>query len=274
MAAQLLIYETAVPVNSDRHGKCCIEGGKGYGFTRKLNSIPLMAVEFPASEPEYAIVFVGEGEAVMPSAILGARPNENLYLGENDAWQARYVPAFLRQYPFVFSGGADGKTFTLCMDETYPGINFEGRGQRLFTDDGKPSPYTGNVLKFLENFRNQFLITQNFCKKLRELGLLQPMQAEFSVASGGKMALAGFQVVDRAKLKALSGEVLSDLAKTDALELIFLHLHSMRNFNAVKDKLALVHGGKQEKLAAIAPEAGLPQAKVKPAAGLPQAKVK
>jgi hypothetical protein len=260
MATQLLIYETAVPVSSTRHAKCHVEGGKGYGFTRKLNSLPLLAVEFPAAEPEYAIVFVGEGDTTMPAVILGARPNENLYLDGKDSWQAKYVPAFLRQYPFVFSGGADNKTFTLCVDETYPGVNFEGRGQPLFTDEGKPSPYTGNVLKFLENYRNQFLITRAFCKKLREFDLLQPMQAEFTVAGGTKMALAGFNVIDRAKLKALSGEALSELAKSDALELIFLHLHSMRNLAFVKDKLVLVHGGSGNKQAAIAPEAGLPQA--------------
>ena len=86
----------------------------------------------------------------------------------------------------------------------------------------------------------QFLRTQAFCKKLREHDLLEPMQAEFTLGTGQKMALSGFLVVSRKKLKALSGEVLSELVKNDALELIFLHLQSMRNFWAVKDKLALV----------------------------------
>jgi len=151
------------------------------------------------------------------------------------------------------------------VDETFPGVNFEGRGQALFTEDGKPSPYTENVLKFVENYRTQFLRTQAFCKKLRELDLLQPMQAEFTMGSGEKMALSGFHVVNRDKVKALSGDALSELAKTDALELIYLHLHSMRNFAAVKDKLVLIHGGKQEKSAETAPPA--PAAKESMGAG-------
>ena len=51
MTTQLLIYETAVPVSSGRHGKCAIETGKGYAFARKLNSVPLMAERRWLSSP-------------------------------------------------------------------------------------------------------------------------------------------------------------------------------------------------------------------------------
>jgi hypothetical protein len=43
--------------------------------------------------------------------------------------------------------------------------------------------------------------------------------------------------VDRKKLKALTGEQLAEMAKTDELELLYLHLYSMRNFSTVKDRL-------------------------------------
>lgn len=244
MSTQLLIYETAIPVSSGRHAKCSIEAGQGYAFTRNVNSVPLTAVEFPLASPEYAIVFAGSGEDIMPVVILGARQNENLYLTAENEWQAKYVPAFVRRYPFVFSASEDGKTFNLCVDEAFPGVNFQGRGKALFTGDGKPSEYTDGVLKFLQEYRAQFLRTKTFCKKLNEHGLLEPMQAEFTVGSGEKMALRGFMMVSRAKLKALSGEVLADLAKTDELELVYLHLQSMRNFTMVKDKLVLIEGGK------------------------------
>ena len=244
MSTQLLIYETAIPVSSGRHAKCSIEPGQGYAFTRNVNSVPLTAVEFPLASSEYAIVFAGGGEDIMPVVILGARQNENLYLTAENEWQAKYIPAFVRRYPFVFSSSEDGKTFNLCVDEAFPGVNFQGRGQALFKEDSKPSDYTDGVLKFLQEYRAQFMRTKAFCKKLSEHGLLEPMQAEFTVASGEKMALRGFMVVSRAKLKALSGEVLADLVKTDELELVYLHLQSMRNFMMVKDKLVLIEGGK------------------------------
>ncbi len=43
--------------------------------------------------------------------------------------------------------------------------------------------------------------------------------------------------VNRDKLKALPGETLAELAKTDELELIYLHLHSLRNFEHLRVRL-------------------------------------
>lgn len=259
MTTQLLIYETAVPVSSGRHAKCSVEVGKGFAFTRKINSVPLMAVEFPQAAPEYAVVFAQSGEDVVPVVILGARQHENLYLTEEDAWRAKYIPAFVRRYPFVFSPSEDGKSFTLCVDEAYQGLNYLGRGQALFTEDGKHTPYVDNVLKFLQEYRAQFLRTQAFCRKLKELDILEPMQAQFTLGSGEKMSLGGFQVVDRKRLKALSGETLTQLAATDELELIYLHLQSMRNFTELKDRLVVVQAGGSDKGAAqSSPAAAVP----------------
>ena len=237
MTTQLLIYETAVPVSSGRHGDCAVIAGTDYSFARNVNSVPLMAVEFPNAAAEYAVVFAGQ-DALMPAVILGMRGNENLYLSADGAWQAKYVPAFVRRYPFVFSTADDGKTFMLCVDESFPGFNREGRGQRLFGDDGKPTTYVDNVLKFLQEYQNQFRVTQSFCKHVNLLELLEPMQAEVTLASGEKSSLAGFMAVSRDKLKALTGEKLAALAKTDELELVYLHLQSLRNFERLKNRLA------------------------------------
>lgn len=238
MSAQLLIYESAVPVTRSRHENLSVATGNDYSFSRTVNSVPLMAVEFPSAAAEYAIVFAGDGTAVMPAVILGLRGNENLYLTGEGKWDAKYVPAFIRRYPFVFSSADQGKTFTLCIDEGYPGFNREGKGNRLFGEDGKPSAYTENVLNFLKEYQAQFALTQAFCNKLKELDLLEPMQAQVTTTKGDKLSLTGFTAVSRERLKKLDGETLAQLAKTDELELIYLHLQSMRNFNLMRDRFA------------------------------------
>jgi hypothetical protein len=242
MASQLLIYESAVPVSNTRHGTWSVEVGADYGFSKGVNSVPLMAVEFPHAAAEYAIVFSGTAESFVPAVILGMRGNENLYLAPQGGWQAKYVPAFVRRYPFVFSSSQDGKTFTLCIDESFPGFNQQGRGQRLFGEDKKPSAYVSNVLKFLEQYQVEFRRTQAFCGKLRDLGLLEPMRAQATLPSGERLALTGFMAVSREKLKALPADTLAGLAKTDELELLYLHLQSMRNFAVMVERL----GGKQQ----------------------------
>jgi hypothetical protein len=206
-----------------------------YNFSRTVNAVPLVASEFAEAAAEYAIIFTGEPPALMPAVVLGARDNENLYLTPEGTWRARYVPAFIRRYPFVFSGGPE--TYTLCVDEAFQGLNYRGQGRPLFTEEGKPTPYVESVLGFLREYTTQAARTQAFCQKLVELKLLEPMQASFTLTAGATMSLKGFMAVDRKKLVGLSGEALVDLVKTDALELLYLHLQSMRNFSTVKDRL-------------------------------------
>ena len=116
MTTQMLIYETAFPVSSRRHGQWSVEPSGDYAFSAKVNSVPLMAVEFPPAAAEYAIVFAGNEDGIMPVVILGMRGNQNVYLSPQGSWQAKYIPAFIRRYPFVFSSSEDGKTLRIVSE--------------------------------------------------------------------------------------------------------------------------------------------------------------
>jgi hypothetical protein len=235
MTTQLLIYENVVPLSRARHGSWSVEVAD-YSFSRKVNSVPLMAVEFPQAAAEYPIVFAGNEQTVMPVVVLGLLGAENMYVGADGTWQGRYVPAFVRRYPFVFSSSDDGKTFTLCIDESFGGFNQAGRGELLFDDAGIPTAYVSNVLKFLQEYQAQFRRTEAYCRKVKGLGLLESMQAQVTLPSGAKSSVVGFSGVSRDKLKALAGDALADLAKTDELELTYLQLQSMRNFPRIMER--------------------------------------
>ena len=198
--------------------------------------MPLTAIEIPLAAQEYGIVFAGSDEVVAPFVVLGIEGNENAYLAEDGSWNAKYVPAFVRRYPFVFAESKDRTTFTLCVDESWEGCNREGRGERLFDDEGEKTPYLGKEMDFLQDYQKRFQRTQAYCKKLVELNLLESMKADVTYGGGEKRSLTGFKVVIRDKLKDLPAEKLSDLAKTDELELTYLHLHSMNNFTKMLER--------------------------------------
>lgn len=238
MTTQLLFYERTVPVSQERHGDWSIRTGTDYRFARHVNSVPLLATEFQSAAAEYTIVFTGTDEAVMPALILGVREEENLFVSNTGSWLAKYVPAFVRRYPFVFSINDEGRTFTLCIDEEFAGWNQEGRGERLFDSDGERTLYLKGVLGFLQAFQVQHRSTQAFCNKLRELNLLEQMAAQFTSNTGQGMSLTGFMAVNRESLKGISGEQLSEMAKADELELVYTHLQSMRNFSLTFDRAA------------------------------------
>jgi hypothetical protein len=246
MSKQLLIYKSAVPISVANHKAYAVEQVGGYSFTAGINAVPLAAVEFLAAAAEYVIVFTINGEEVTPAAVLGIKNDENLYLSDDGNWKAKYVPAFLRRYPFVFASSPDSKTLTLCVDESYAGVNQEGRGHKFFNDDGTATPYVDNVLKFLKDYQAQYERTRVFCKRIKELGLLEPMQAQVTTPAGGKTTLSGFYAVSRAKLRALPTDALSTMAKNDELELLYLHLSSMRNFEELKDRF-ITSGGADKK---------------------------
>ncbi len=239
MPKQLLIYERAVPVNPRQHKGVSIKSGTDYGFAKNVNSVPLMAVEFERACAEYAIVFAGEGTGIMPMALLGIRDNENLYLDENGGWNAKYIPAFVRRYPFVFSS-PDGARFTLCLDEEFPGVNRRGVGERLFDAEGQRTQYLQSVLNFLQAYQAQFDATRALSQRIADLDLLEAMQAQFTLRSGQRITLGGFMTVSPARLRALSGDQLARLAASGDLDLIYAHLHSQRNFTPTAERILQV----------------------------------
>lgn len=238
MTKQLMIYERAVPISSERHRDWSLEAGRNYAFAKEVNSVPLLAAEFIAAATDYAIVFAGDDKNIFPSVILGMRANENNAVDAEGNWTGGYVPAFLRRYPFVFARSDDGKTFTLCIDEEHEGFNKDGKGERLFDAEGKRTRYLESMLTFTREYQGLFDRTQLFCKRLMDHDLLKPAQAQFSLPGGQSAQLGGFFTLDRDKLKALPAEVLAEMAKTDELELCYVHLQSLNNLTPMARRIA------------------------------------
>ncbi|MBE9636997.1 SapC family protein [Salipiger mangrovisoli] len=239
MATQLLFYEQAVPVTAKAHGDLSIRTGQTYRFATKVNSVPLTAIEFSAAAAHYPIVFAGTADKVMPAVILGVKESENFYVDAEGKWTGGYIPAFVRRYPFVFATDKDNANFILHVDETFEGCNRDGKGERLFDSDGNQTQYLQNMLRFLQEYQGQFRRTEAYCKRLMDLDLLQPMQAQFNLADGARRSLSGFMAINREKLRKLGDEDLRAMFDTDELECTFLHLHSMRHFNDMIGQIAV-----------------------------------
>lgn len=237
MTTQMLIYERAVPISLTAHKNTCVKTGEDYGFASRINAVPLLATEFTSAAKEFAVVFAGAEDRVIPTAVLGVRNDENLFVTADGGWNARYCPAFLRQYPFVVAGSDGSDQLTLCIDEQFSGINTEGRGERLFDSDGNRTAYLNLMLDFVQKYQGHFRRTELFCQRLMELDLLEPMQAAFTLPDGQSVQLSGFQAVNRDKIKALDGDTLKALAQTDELELLYVHLQSMQNLDRLIERI-------------------------------------
>lgn len=238
MAPQLLFYDRAVPVSSERHRDLAVATGRDYGFARGANVVPLTTAELAPAMLEYPIVFLGDGQDGSLAAVLGTRDGENLFVDQTGRWQARYVPAFVRRYPFVFASQDDPNRLVLCVDEGSALLNREGRGERLFDSTGERTAYLANVLQFLQRYQMAVQRTRAFVQRMAELELLREVRADIRLGDAGTRQLRGFRTIDREQLKALPAATVGDLFTADGLEAIYLHLGSLGNFQRLGERAA------------------------------------
>lgn len=235
-----LFYKKVVPLSKEQHKKLYIEPVEGFAFATETNSVYIAAAEFPRACREYPIVFASDNQGgIFPVALLGLKKNQNLFVDKGGKWNADYIPAYARRYPFILATpDAKKNQFTVCIDESYPGFNTAKEGQPLFNAKGEDGPVLKQAVEFLKDYQAHVRLTETFCKSLLEMEILEPVQANVALKSGQKLSIAGFQCVSRKKLKELAPKKLTDLLKSDQLELIYCHLQSLNNINNLTRRLA------------------------------------
>jgi hypothetical protein len=232
-----IYYEKPVLLDRDRHRRLRVVPSTSFAFARRANSVYLTGVEFSEAMKEFAIVFTrAAGGKVVPVAMLGLRSRENLFVTDDDEWDANYIPAFVRRYPFVLAHLA-GDQLAVCIDEAYGGFGPK-EGEALFDDKGANSPFLANAVEFLERFQREFTRTEAFCERLARAGLLREMNAKADLKDGRSFTVNGLLVVDEQKLLALPDAVALSLFRSGELHLASMHLASLSNMQRLADRLA------------------------------------
>jgi hypothetical protein len=230
-------YERPVLLDRERHRRRRVRAADGFGFARKAHSVVLAGVEFNEACKEYAIVFTRTGAGqVVPVAMLGLRRGENLFVDDGGAWDARYVPAFVRRYPFVLAE-MPGQSLAVCVDEAFAGWNVS-EGEPLFDAEGGDTPFLKNALDFLGQYQREHLRTEAFCRRLQEAGLLKEMNARAQLGDGRAFNIDGLLVVDEHKLLALPDATALAMFRAGDVHLVSMHLASLSNLQRLVDRMA------------------------------------
>ena len=233
---EFLFYRQIVALDKDKHRELRVGEIRKYDFTRQTNSIPLAAVEFFEAAREYPIVFAqASATESVPTALLGLREKENLFVERNGRWDARYIPAFVRRYPFVPAEG--GEQLLVCIDEGHPAVG-TAVGQKLFASDGSPTPFLDKAINFLRDYQSEAVRTREFVKRLGELNLFTEVAARSELRGGGIYQLGGLSVISETKYRALDKEVVEELFRKGWLALIDAHLLSLGNLGRLIDRMA------------------------------------
>lgn len=226
-AVSPLFYGRVRPLQSHVHGNWGFVGVTDAGFARASHAIPLTAEELSVAQRDYPIVF-GIGEGAAPLALVGLREGQNIFVDSEGHWEAgRYVPAWVRRYPFVLAKvTAEAAELTLCFDES-AGLVTPGAAEKLFVGDA-PSDATRRILAFCEQFEQAARRTQGFVAELERLELLIDGEAAIRRADLAQPAVfRGFRMVDEKKLQALKPAQSHKLVESGAMGLVYAHLLSL-----------------------------------------------
>lgn len=230
ITGNVLFYNQPEPLNLENHGKLGVNpSDQPWAFVGVTNAIPLTVTEFSPASLSFPVVFLGDPKS--PVAILGLRQDQNLFVDDKGQYlSTAYLPAFVRRYPFVYANDDENQRMVLCIDRAAPFL--ADGGQTPLFEDGKPSAYTEQAMKFCNDFELERQRTVRFVEMLEELDLFEIKEATFTPrnadgTAGAVQKLAQYYAVSEDKLKALPAEKLAELRDNGALGQIYAHLVSL-----------------------------------------------
>ncbi len=236
------LYRQPVALDRQLHRGKRLKRIAGSRAAAQMNACLVTASEFADVAKEYVIGFVPARAPGTPEplevhavALLGLRAQENLFVDADGRWDARYVPAFVRRYPFAYASDGEGRP-AVIVDAACEAFN-DTEGERLIQDDGEATPFLQETLQFLDAFEQDLQRTRTLCARIVELDLLKAVQIDVTLGDGSKLSADGVQVIDEAKLKDLPEPVAVELLRHGVLGLLHAHLISTTNVQRLTERL-------------------------------------
>ena len=221
----------------------------------ELNAIPKLAAftSFIVSVSEFAdvslnfpILFVRAApdalgkDTVAPVAVFGMKPGENLFVTPDHKWDAPYVPAMLRAYPFTMARIEGSDRWAMVFDNTWEGMS-RTEGLPLFDEKGEATELLSGVHKFVQELENDLERTRQACALLLEMKLLKPMRFDATLANGEQLSVDGFMTADEEAIGKLPDAQIAQMYRNGLLDLIQFHIASLNNMRRLLDRRIIQH---------------------------------
>lgn len=181
------------------------------------NFVAVVVSEFSHLVAHYPILISKDSDtgAFYCGAMLGIDEGENLFAADREI----YRPLNLQRGPF-FAAGTD-----LAIDLDGAAI---GGGERLFGDDGDPTPYLKSIMALFRDLKPGLEQTRVFLAVLAERNLIAPLAVELSFDDGSSRTLDGLYTIDAEALRRLPDSEVVLMFRRGYLELCHLMLASLR----------------------------------------------
>ncbi len=221
------MFQKVVPVNKEVHANKKIKEITSFEFASKFHIAYVTMQEFTRAAAIFPIVFLEDKEKdeFRPVVLLGFNAGQNLFVDAAGKWQASYVPAIIRRYPFALTPrGAEGQ-YIVCIDEASSLVS-DTEGSPLFDANGEPTQVIENVKRYLSELQQMDTLTRNFCSFLAEHNMFTPLNMRVRENSKVKN-ISGCYVINEERLNNLSDELFLEIKNKRYLPAVYGHLISL-----------------------------------------------
>lgn len=220
------MFKKVVPIMENRHKDLKLKPIDNFDFAKNLNIASIMVHEFSKVSPIYPILFLEdkENDSFKPVCLLGLKEGENLFV-KDGKWQASYIPAIIRRYPFALSKTEEDDTYLICIDEESEFLDKKD-GEPFFNKDGSTGEVIEKIKAYLTELQQMEKFTNDFCKVIKEYKLFTPLN--INIKSGNEVKnINGAFMIDEEKFNKLSNAKFLDLRKKQYIPAIYAHLNSL-----------------------------------------------
>lgn len=220
------MFKQVVPITKERHEKIKVKAIENFQFVKNINMASIMVHEFSRAASVYPIIFVEDKQKdkFKPVVLLGLEEGENLFV-QGDKWQASYIPAIIRRYPFALAKMEEEGRFAVCIDEKSEYVN-KKEGQSLFEKNGEPAEIMERVKRYLAELQQMDLFTDACCKYLGEKNMFTPLNMKVRIGNELKNITGGY-IVNEERLNSLSDETFLEMRNNKYIPVVYAHLSSI-----------------------------------------------
>ena len=232
------MFKKIVPITQAHHKDLKVKQIDNFNFVKDIHLASVMVHEFSRAAATYPIVFLEdkENDKFRPVVMLGLEEGENLFIQEGK-WNASYIPAIVRRYPFALSKTAEGDKFVICIDEESEFVNEED-GEAIFNEDGSASEVMDRVKKYLTELQQMDIFTDEFCEYMKAENMFTPLNMKVRVGNEIKN-VGGAYVINEERFNSFNDEKFLELRNKKYIPVIYSHLSSLAQIERLlgfKDK--------------------------------------
>ena len=228
------MYKKLELLNKKDHSKLSIDKIDNHWFAKELRYAPVGLSEIAKLSSKFPVIITG-GEEQHFSVVLAIGNNDNYFSLQAKYEDRRFIPAFMRAYPFLMVEAKDetnDKVFravAVDVESLYVGQNKE---IKLFEEDGSETENLKHAITLVQTLDKDRFAADDLIKTLKEHNLLDKRDITLKVDDNeAKTIVSDFYVVNKEKLYALEDALLLEWMRKGWIYLLEKHMESIENID-------------------------------------------